>query len=57
MDKHSLLTLVTTLCFLWIYPLMLSEANSLEWVLDPFCGRGTTNFAARLRGLPSVGVN
>jgi hypothetical protein len=26
-------------------------------VLDPFCGRGTTNFAARLRGLPSVGID
>jgi predicted RNA methylase len=28
-----------------------------ERVLDPFCGRGTTNFAARLRGLESVGVD
>src|SRR5437667_3960576 len=28
-----------------------------EWVLDPFCGRGTTILAARLRGLPSVGVD
>ncbi len=28
-----------------------------KWVLDPFCGRGTTNFAARLLGLPSVGVD
>jgi len=27
------------------------------WVLDPFCGRGTTNYAARLLGLPSVGVD
>ncbi len=26
-------------------------------VLDPFCGRGTTNFAARLRGLRSVGID
>jgi hypothetical protein len=26
-------------------------------VLDPFCGRGTTNFAARLLGLPSVGID
>jgi hypothetical protein len=25
--------------------------------LDPFCGRGTTNLAARLRGLGSVGVD
>jgi hypothetical protein len=28
-----------------------------EWVLDPFCGRGTTNFAARLLGMPSYGVD
>lgn len=27
------------------------------WVVDPFCGRGTTNFAARLLGLPSFGVD
>jgi SAM-dependent methyltransferase len=26
-------------------------------VLDPFCGRGTTNFAARLSGLRSVGID
>lgn len=28
-----------------------------EWVIDPFCGRGTTNFAARLLEMPSVGVD
>jgi hypothetical protein len=28
-----------------------------DWVIDPFCGRGTTNFAARLREMPSVGVD
>lgn len=28
-----------------------------EWVIDPFCGRGTTNFAARLLKMPSVGVD
>src|SRR6266705_1167133 len=27
------------------------------WVLDPFCGRGTTNFAARVLGLPNVGFD
>ena len=31
--------------------------NATEWVLDPFCGRGTTNFAARLLGMPSIGVD
>jgi hypothetical protein len=29
----------------------------MKWVLDPFCGRGTTNFAARILGLPSVGID
>lgn len=28
-----------------------------EWVIDPFCGRGTTNFAARLLEMPSVGID
>ncbi len=28
-----------------------------EWVFDPFCGRGTTNFAARLLGMPSFGAD
>lgn len=35
----------------------LAHARPGEWVLDPFCGRGTTNFAARLRGLPTVGID
>lgn len=33
------------------------HARRGDWVADPFCGRGTTNFAARLLGLPSVGVD
>ena len=45
-----------------MYPLsfplrVLASASSNESVLDPFCGRGTTNFAARLRGLRSVGID
>lgn len=28
-----------------------------DWVLDPFCGRGTTSFAARLLGLPTIGID
>lgn len=28
-----------------------------QWVLDPFCGRGTTSFAARLLGLGSFGID
>ena len=46
-----------------MYPLdfplrVLSNATKKkEWVLDPFCGRGTTNYAARLLGMPSVGLD
>ena len=32
-------------------------ASSDESILDPFCGRGTTNFAARILGLRSLGVD
>jgi len=41
------------------FPLRILKERSLpgELVLDPFCGRGTTNFAARLSGLKSVGVD
>ncbi len=40
------------------FPLQcLREAKPGHWVLDPFSGRGTTNFAARLLGLPTVGVD
>ena len=33
------------------------RARDGDIVLDPFCGRGTTNFAARLVGLRSMGVD
>jgi hypothetical protein len=40
------------------FPLrLLRKSRKGEWVLDPFSGRGTTNFAARVRGLPTVGVD
>jgi DNA modification methylase len=41
------------------FPLSIIRSSELKgkWVLDPFCGRGTTNFAARLSGLPSVGID
>jgi hypothetical protein len=35
----------------------LANAQDGDWVFDPFCGRGTTALAARLRGLPSVGID
>jgi hypothetical protein len=45
-----------------MYPLtfpyeILSTANRNEWVLDPFCGRGTTLFAARIKSCNSVGID
>ncbi|CAB3389769.1 DNA methyltransferase [Kyrpidia spormannii] len=39
------------------YAILKERAREGEWVLDPFCGRGTTNYAARLLGLPSVGID
>jgi len=41
------------------FPLNILQRNARvgETVLDPFCGRGTTNFAARLAGLNSLGVD
>jgi SAM-dependent methyltransferase len=40
------------------FPLQqLAEAGGATRVLDPFCGRGTTLYAARLAGLPAVGID
>lgn len=41
------------------FPLKILQRRAREgdFVLDPFCGRGTTNFAARLVGLSSLGVD
>jgi hypothetical protein len=41
------------------FPLKILKRRAREGdaVLDPFCGRGTTNFAARLFGLRSLGVD
>ncbi len=36
---------------------ILKAGDTNQKVLDPFCGRGTSNFAARLRNLPSVGLD
>lgn len=35
----------------------LRRAQEDQWLIDPFCGRGTSNFAARLRGVSSVGID
>lgn len=39
------------------YSILEQHASPGEWVLDPFCGRGTTNYACRLLGLPSIGID
>ena len=41
------------------FPLNILKRRAREGdvVLDPFCGRGTTNYAARLVGLQSMGVD
>lgn len=59
---HPLLRLNHLCPYFTMFPLdfpfySLARAQGEQWVLDPFCGRGTTNFAARLRGLPSVGLD
>ncbi len=36
---------------------VLQKAKKTDYVYDPFCGRGTTNYAARLLGIPSYGVD
>lgn len=39
------------------FGILQTHARPNARVLDPFCGRGTTNFAARLLGLPTVGID
>ncbi len=54
---------LNAICPYWtMFPLSfplneLADANAGEWVLDPFCGRGTTLYAARKLGLPAVGID
>jgi DNA methylase len=39
------------------YSVLLRRASKEDCVMDPFCGRGTTNFASRILGLPSIGID
>lgn len=60
--KEGLLSLNTICPYYTMFPLefplaRLARARAGEWVLDPFCGRGTTMFASRLRGLGCVGID
>ena len=60
---QKMMTLNALCPYYTMYPLdfplrvLANRSRSQEWILDPFCGRGTTNFAARLIGLPSVGID
>ncbi|CAH0273022.1 hypothetical protein SRABI111_03731 [Pseudomonas carnis] len=56
-------TLLNGICpYFTMFPLefpqrILKRARKGDLVLDPFCGRGTTGFAARIAGLSSMGVD
>ncbi len=39
------------------YSILRAHAKPGEWVIDPFCGRGTTNYASRIMGLPTLGID
>lgn len=39
------------------YTILSLYAKPGEWIIDPFCGRGTTNYASRVLGLPSIGID
>ena len=62
--EYSALTSLNAVCpYFTMFPLdfplkvLKNEVRAGAWVFDPFCGRGTTNFAARLLGLPSIGLD
>lgn len=62
-DAQSPIFSLNTVCpYYTMFPLdfplrRLTKADKNDWVLDPFCGRGTTIFAARLLGLGCVGID
>lgn len=60
--KSPILRLNTICPYYTMFPLdfplsYLREAPKDAWVLDPFCGRGTTLFASRLLGLNCIGID
>ncbi len=60
--KSPLFRLNTVCPYYTMFPLSfplrhLAGADKDDWVLDPFCGRGTTLFASRLLGLGCMGID
>jgi DNA methylase len=39
------------------FSILQRHGSENDWVLDPFSGRGTTSFASRLLGLPSIAID
>ena len=39
------------------YKILKEVKRKDEWIFDPFCGRGTTLYASRILGLPTVGID
>lgn len=61
-EHHDVLALNAVCPYYTMFPLdfptrILDSAVKGDWVFDPFCGRGSTNFAARVAGLPSIGID
>jgi hypothetical protein len=63
-EVDNQLTALNAICpYFTMFPLQFPSAvirrvaARRELVFDPFCGRGTTNFAARLLGVPSFGID
>lgn len=59
---HPLVRLNGICPYFTMFPLsfpykLLKKQNKSKVVFDPFCGRGTTNFAARLLGMRSYGID
>ena len=59
---HPMVRLNTICPYFTMFPLsfplkILSNSKTGEIVFDPFCGRGTTNYAARLFGNKSYGID
>lgn len=60
--SHPALRLNAICPYFTMFPLkfpfnVLKNAADTDIILDPFCGRGTSNYAARLRGISSYGID